>query len=154
MGPVIEDKLAVTVGAHYQGTSVDDTRFYVFAVPAEGVSLERLDAAIDAVIARAARGVPESDVQRAINRLVAEAIYAQDNQATLARWYGSSLAAGLSLEDVAQWSERIEAVRAEDVKKAVRWLDKRRGVTGFLLPARAEASSTTANADKTASVAL
>jgi len=151
---VIEDKLAVTVGAHYQGTSVDDTRFYVFAVPAEGVSLERLDAAIDAVIARAARGVPESDVQRAKNRLVAEAIYAQDNQATLARWYGSSLAAGLSLEDVAQWSERIEAVRAEDVKKAVRWLDKRRGVTGFLLPARAEASSAPANADKTASVAL
>ena len=146
---VIEDKLAVTAGAHYQGTSVDDTRFYVYAVPAPGVSLERLDAAIDAVIARAAQGVQEADVQRAKTRLVAEAIYAQDNQATLARWYGASLAAGLGLEDVAQWPERIEAVRAADVQNAVRWLDKRRGVTGFLLPAEAEAASATASADKT-----
>ena len=132
------DKLAVAAGAHYQGTAVDDTRFYVFAVPAPGVTLERLDAAIDAVIATSPRdGVEEADVQRAKTRLVADAIYAQDNQATLARWYGASLAAGLRLEDVAQWPERIEAVSAEDVKKAARWLDKRRGVTGFLLPAEA-----------------
>ena len=90
---VMEDKIAVTAGAHYQGTSVDDTRFYVFAVPAPGVSLERLDAAIDAVIAGAAHGVQAADVRRAKTRLVADAIYAQDNQATLARWYGASLAA-------------------------------------------------------------
>jgi zinc protease len=138
---VMEDKLAVAAGAHYQGTAVDDTRFYVFAIPAPGVSLERLDAAIDAVIARvAARGVDEADFLRAKTRLVAEAIYAQDNQATLARWYGASLATGLKLEDVALWPERIEAVTAEDVKKAARWLDKRRSVTGFLLPAKAAAA--------------
>ncbi|HUI20961.1 MAG TPA: pitrilysin family protein [Methylocella sp.] len=151
---VIEDKLAVTAGAHYQGTSVDDTRFYVFAVPAPGVSLERLDDAVNTVIARAAEGVQEDDVQRAKNRLVAEAIYAQDNQATLARWYGSSLAAGLSLEDIAQWPERIGAVSVEDVKKAVRWLDKRHSVTGFLLPARAEAHFPMTSADDATSLAL
>ncbi len=151
---VMEDKIAVTAGAHYQGTSVDDTRFYVFAVPAPGVSLERLDAAIDAVIAGAAHGVQAADVRRAKTRLVADAIYAQDNQATLARWYGASLAANLRLEDVAQWPERIEAVSAADVQKATRWLDKRRSVTGFLLPAEAPASSPTASSEKTASLAL
>ena len=151
---VMEDKIAVTAGAHYQGTSVDDTRFYVFAVPAPGVSLERLDAAIDAVIAGAAHGVQAADVRRAKTRLVADAIYAQDNQATLARWYGASLAAELRLEDVAQWPERIEAVSAADVQKATRWLDKRRSVTGFLLPAEAQASSATASLEKTASLAL
>jgi zinc protease len=151
---VIDEKLAVMAGAHYQGTSVDDTRFYVYAVPAQGVSLERLDAAIDAVIARAAQTVSEADVQRAKTRLVAEAIYAQDNQATLARWYGASLAAGLRLEDVAQWPARIEAVGAEDVKKAVRWLDKRRGVTGYLLPAETEGAPATASVDSIESIAL
>jgi len=151
---VIEDKLAVTAGAHYQGTSVDDTRFYVYAVPAPGVSLERLDAAIDRVIARAAQGVDAADVQRAKTRLIADAIYAQDNQATLARWYGSSLAAGLGLEDVAQWPERIEAVSAVDVQNAVHWLDKRRSVTGFLLPAEAAAPSATVSREKAASPAL
>jgi len=118
------------------------------------VSLERLDAAIDAVIAGAAHGVQAADVRRAKTRLVADAIYAQDNQATLARWYGSSLAAGLGLEDVAQWPERIEAVSSADVQKATRWLDKRRSVTGFLLPAEAPASSATASSEKTASLAL
>ena len=151
---VMEDKIAVTAGAHYQGTSVDDTRFYVFAVPAPGVSLERLDAAIDAVIADAAHGVQAADVRRAKTRLVADAIYAQDNQATLARWYGASLAADLRLEDVAQWPERIEAVSAADVQKATRWLDKRRSVTGFLLPAEPPASSATASLEETASLAL
>lgn len=151
---VIEEKLAVTAGAHYQGTSVDDTRFYVFAVPAPGVSLERLATGIDAVIASAAANIPETDLRRAKNRLVAEAIYAQDNQATLARWYGSSLAAGLMLEDVAQWPERIEAVSPADVQNAVRWLDKKRSVTGFLLPAEAPASTMTENADEMATATL
>ncbi len=134
---VMDGKLAVSAGAHYQGTAVDDTRFYVFAVPAKDVSLAAIDAAIDAVIARvAAQGVTEPELRRAKTRLVAEAVYAQDSQAALAHWYGASLAAGISLESVAQWPERIEAVKPDDVRKAALWLDKRRSVTGFLLPAQ------------------
>ncbi len=145
---VMDEKIAVAAGAHYQGTAVDDTRFYVFAVPAPGVTLERLDGAIDAIIARVAEhGVNEADFQRAKTRLVAEAIYAQDNQATLARWYGASLATGLTIADVVHWPERIEAVTAEDVKKAALWLDKRRSVTGFLLPAQIPGGSAETDAD-------
>ncbi len=133
---VVDEKIAVAAGAHYQGTAVDDTRFYVFSMPAPGVSLEELDEAIERVIDKVATdGVDPADLARAKTRLVAEAIYAQDNQATLARWYGASLATGLDLEDVAHWPERIEAVTAEDVQKAARRLDRTHGVTGFLLPA-------------------
>ena len=39
-------------------------------------------------------------------------------------------------------------------QKATRWLDKRRSVTGFLLPAEASASSATASLEETASLAL
>ncbi len=133
---VLERKIAVSAGAHYQGTAVDDTRFYVYAVPSPGIALETVDAAIDEVIAGvAARGIDEADLRRAKTRLVAETIYAQDSQAALARWYGASLAAGLALNDVVEWPLRIEAVTLDDVKKAALWLDKRRSVTGFLLPA-------------------
>ena len=143
---VMDGKLAVSAGAQYQGTAVDDTRFYAFAVPAPGVGLAAIDTAIDAVIARVAtQGVNEPELRRAKTRLVAEAVYAQDNQATLARWYGASLAVGLGLEDVAQWPERIEAVTPDDVKKAALWLDKRRSVTGFLLPAESCPASTGAD---------
>jgi len=67
-------------------------------------------------------------------RLIAEAIYAQDNQATMARWYGSALTTGMTLEDVRRWPDRIEAVTADDVRRAAAaWLVKERAVTGFLL---------------------
>ncbi len=144
---VMEQKIAVAAGAHYQGTAVDDTRFYVYALPAPGVSLERLEAAIDAIIAEvAAHGVDEADFRRAKTRLVADAVYAQDSQAALARWYGAALATGLSIADVAAWPARIEAVTLDDVKQAARWLDKKRSVTGFLLPANDEGAAETAAA--------
>jgi zinc protease len=54
------------------------------------------------------------------------------------------LAIGLQLEDIAKWPDRIDAVTAEDVKKAARWLEKRRGVTGFLLPMAHEAPAAAA----------
>ncbi len=140
---VMDEKIAVAAGAHYQGTAVDDTRFYVFSIPAPGVTLEELDDAIERVITKvAAVGVDPADLARAKARLVAEAIYAQDNQATLARWYGASLATGLDLEDVARWPERIEAVGAEDVRKAAARLDRTHGVTGFLRPAATPEAAT------------
>ncbi len=40
---------------------------------------------IDEVVAK---GVTADEPERAKNRLIADAVYAQDNQATLARWYG------------------------------------------------------------------
>jgi zinc protease len=139
---VIERKLAVAVGAYYMGTSLDMTRLWVYAMPTPDTKLEDLDRALDAVIARIAdHPVDEADLQRARTRLVADAIYAQDNQASLARWYGASLATGLTIDDIARWPERVEAVTADDVRSAARrWLDKRRAVTGFLLP-EAEAAA-------------
>lgn len=136
---VVEDKLAVGAGAYYLGSAVDDTRLWVYATPAPGVSLEELDEAIDGVLKRFAETpVDPAHLQRAKTRLVADAIYAQDSQASLARWYGEALATGLTIEDVIAWPERMEAVTAEDVSAAARkWLDKRRAVTGFLLPADA-----------------
>lgn len=133
---VLERKIAVAAGAYYMGTSFDDTRFYVWAIPAEGVTLEALDAALDVVIAAVSTTLADpGDLQRAKTLLVADAVYAQDNQASLARWYGAALTTGLTPHDVARWPERIEAVAAEAVRDAAAtWLTKRRSVTGFLLP--------------------
>ena len=79
-------------------------------------------------------GVDAADMVRAKTRLVADAVYAQDNQATLARWYGAALAVGMSIADVAAWPARIEAATAEEVRDAARLLGRNRAVTGFLLP--------------------
>lgn len=133
---VMGDRLAVSAGAHYWGTALDETRFFLYAVPAPGVSLETLDAAVDKIVRQlVAVGVEEGDIARAKTRLIAEAIYARDSQMQLANWYGASLTTGLSLADIRAWPDRIEAVTAADVAAVLPLLDRRRGVSGYLLEA-------------------
>ncbi|MGO9428151.1 M16 family metallopeptidase [Rhodoblastus sp.] len=137
---VLEQKKAVMAGAYYFADALDESRFFLYAMPAEGISLEDLESAIDAVLADVARdGVNAEDVARASTRLIADAVYAQDNQASLARWFGAALANGETVDDVLSWSDRIEAVTVDDVAKAMKWLDRRRSVTGYLLKEEAEA---------------
>ena len=68
--------------------------------------------------------------------LIAETGFARDNQASLARIFGSSLAVGETVEDVLRWPERIEQVGREAVLAAASaYLRADRSVTGLLLPA-------------------
>ena len=65
---------------------------------------------------------------------MAETVYAQDNQATLARWFGGGMTVGLTVEQIKSWPDRVKLVTTDQVRDAARqWLDKRRSVTGFLV---------------------
>ncbi len=132
---VIEQHLATNAGGWYQGTALDETRFGVYASPLPGVAFATIEAAIDAVIAEIAEhGIAAEELERAKTRLIADAVYAQDNQATMARWYGAALTTGATVEQVASWPKRVHVVTADAVRDAARtWLDKRRSVTGYLV---------------------
>jgi zinc protease len=132
---VIDKSLAVSAGAGYQGTSLDATQFTISVAPKPGVEFTQVEQAVDRVIADVGQNtIPAEDLERVKTQLIAEAIYAQDNQATLARWYGAALTIGLSVEDIRSWPDRIRAVTAEQVSAAARkWLDKKRSVTGYLI---------------------
>lgn len=132
---VVDRELAVGAGGWYSGTALDATQFGMYGSPKPGVTLEQLENAIDAVIDDViAKGVTAEEVDLAKNRLIADAIYAQDNQATMARWYGAALTTGSTVESVQSWPDRIRAVTADAVNTAAKvWLDKRRSVTGYLI---------------------
>jgi len=132
---VVDHPLAVSASASYQGTAVDPTQFIIAAAPKPGVNFEQLEQAIDAVLAEIVQnGVSAEMLERAKTQLVAEAIYAQDSQATLARWYGAALTVGLSIDDVADWPRRVRAVTSTQVRDAARtWLERKRSVTGYLV---------------------
>ena len=75
------------------------------------MSFAQVEQVIDEVIAKIADNPASSeDLERVKTQLIAEAIYAQDNQATMARWYGGALTTGLSIEDIRSWPDRIRAV--------------------------------------------
>ncbi len=132
---VVDRELAVSAGGWYNGTSLDASQFSVSGSPKPGVTLEQLEGAIDAVIDDVvAKGVTPDEVERAKNRLIADAIYAQDSQATMARWYGAALTTGSTVQSVQSWPDRTRAVTADAVNAAAKaWLDKRRSVTGYLI---------------------
>ena len=132
---VVDRPLAVSAGASYQGTALDDTQFTIAASPKPGVEFADVEKVIDGVIAEVAqKAVSAADLERVKTQLIAEAIYAQDNQAALARWYGAAITVGLGVDVIRSWPDRIRAVTAEQVRNAARkWLDKKRSVTGYLI---------------------
>jgi zinc protease len=132
---VVDRPLAVSASAGYQGTSLDATQFVIAASPKPGVDFAQIEQVFDSVIADVAQNpVRAEDLERVKTQLIAEAIYAQDNQATLARWYGAALTSGLSVEDIRNWPDRIRAVTADQIREAAqKWLDKKRSVTGYLI---------------------
>jgi zinc protease len=114
---------------------LDLSKFAIGGSPRPGVTLTQLEAETDAIVVEViAKGVTAEELERAKTRLIADAVYALDNQASMARWYGTALTTGASVNDVKNWPDRIRAVTAEQVQDAARqWLDKRRSVTGYLV---------------------
>jgi zinc protease len=131
---VMERSIAVNAGSWYMTSAMEDTRFSVYAVPAQGVSLETLEDAVDEVLKTALSDAFDADsVERAKTRLVAETIYSTDSQSSLARIYGSALAIGETIEEVQRWPFEIEAVLKADLAAAAeQYLIPRRSVTGYL----------------------
>jgi zinc protease len=133
---VEEQRIAVAAGASASTSGLGGGSVSISATPAEGVSLERLEAAIDAVLADyLANGPTDAEFRRAKSSLSAAAVYARDSQEGLANMYGASLAQGESIEDVVNWSNDIEAVTRDDVIALARaTFDLDASVTGWLLP--------------------
>ena len=151
---VVENHLASSAGGYYGGSGLDSTKIAVYAVPADGVALDKVEAAIDAVLVEVkANGVTQAELDRAKSGYIAEYVYESDNQSTLARRYGWGLVVGRTIADIDAWPDRIGKVTTDDIKKAAAtYLDVRRSVTGTLLPvapdSEVDASAKPAAADQ------
>ncbi len=132
---VLEEQLATSAGGWYQSDSWDDTKLMLYATPRDGVTLDQVRTAIDQLVTDlATNGPTEAEVMRAKKKVVADAVHAQDSQASLARIFGAALATGSTVEKVQTWPSRIYAVDVAAVKAvAQKYLTPERGVTGLLV---------------------
>jgi zinc protease len=133
---VVDRELAVSAGAGFSPQVRGPATLTVYAVPRPGVSLDDLQAAVDAVLADAiANGLPAADVDRVKARIVADADYARDSLSAAAHSLGAALAAGRTVDDVETWPERIAAVTLDQANAALAAaLNVDQSVTARLLP--------------------
>ncbi|HLQ18777.1 MAG TPA: pitrilysin family protein [Tabrizicola sp.] len=129
-----DSKTAVFTSAFYDGTSIDDGTFGMVVMPAQGVSLQDAEAALDKVLEDfLAKGPDPAALERIRTQVRASEIYARDDVESLANRYGRELSVGLTMTDIDTWDEALSAVTAEDVMAAAKKvLDRRNAVTGWL----------------------
>ena len=130
-----DNPTAVWTGAFYNGKSLDKTTFDMIVVPSDGVSLSQAEAALDeALAAFLERGVDMEQLERIKMQLRASQIYARDNVDGIGQRYGSALAIGLTVQDVQDWPDVLQAVTADDIMQAARDLFREESsVTGWLM---------------------
>jgi zinc protease len=140
---VVEEKLASSAGGWYSGLGLDSGSIGLYAVAAQDVGLDKVEAGIDRVLHEMRENpVSADELERAKKAFVADFIYESDSQSALARRYGEGLVLGLTIQQINDWPQAIAKVTAEDIKRvAAQYLDLRSSVTGTLLPVPAEAES-------------
>ncbi|MGF1475609.1 MAG: M16 family metallopeptidase [Geminicoccaceae bacterium] len=147
---VVDKAMATGAGSFYRGSSFDETTFRIYASPRAGGDLGELEQAVDEVLDRALKeGVTEEEVERIKKRLRASAIYARDSLSGSIRVIGRALAAGLEIEDVEEWPERLEKITADMVNETARELiQPGASVTGYLKTAEAPANGVEAHGEE------
>ncbi len=130
-----EQQKVVYTGAFYRGVSLDDTTFDLIVVPAQGVSLQEAEDAMDQAVADfIAEGVNDEDLERIKMQLRASQTYARDNVDGIGNRYGRALTSGLTVEDVQAWPDVLQAVTGEEIIAAAREvLQPETSVTGWLM---------------------
>lgn len=130
------ENIALNAGAYYSDVSLDPRSFGLYLVPKPGVPLAEAEARLDALLADfIAEGPDPAALERAKTRAAADEIYARDNQQARANEIGAALISGLTLEDVAEWPDLIQAVTPEDVRDAARAVFvPEASVTGWMMP--------------------
>ena len=132
---VVEQKIAASAGAWYDGETRGPGVFSFFATPLPGKSILDVERAMEKLIGDLIeKGVSEEEVSMAVTRLQDAAIFARDGLYGPAVILGRALAIGLSVDYVEQWPQRLASVTNDDVNRVIRMVFGRPGsVTGLLL---------------------
>lgn len=139
---VRNQKIATSISVHYDDWFEGPSSVTIIAEPAQSITMEQLELALDQALARALSATPNAkDISRAKTLLKAETIYAQDGLSPLAHVIGQLYMLGRDERVFYHWSATLDAVTPEQLLQAAKAvMVPSRQVTGLLLPTHTEAS--------------
>lgn len=131
---VVEKKIATMAGTDYDGVTFGPGNFDVFAIPANGVSIADLKAAINEEIKTIIeKGVDDAELESAKKSLIAEQTYAHEGLQSLGVLAGQLSVIDIDPDFITTFPDRINAVDADEVRKAAeRIFNDETSVTGVL----------------------
>ncbi len=110
-------KIAVSAGAGYDATVRGEALFVVSGTPAEGRSVDELEAALRAEIARVANeGVASQELERVRAQLIAAQVFKRDSMMAQAMEIGRMESAGVSWRDIDALIGKLRSVTAAEVQ--------------------------------------
>lgn len=138
---VMEQKIATGANFSYDGMALSDGAGWLSAVPAEGVSLDIVEKALEKELRLLIeKGVTDQELSEAKARMKDSAAFALDSLSGPAMNVGRALASGLSLDNVEYWPYEIDKVTKAQIQAvAARYLNpddiqQRPFISGYLLP--------------------
>jgi zinc protease len=133
---VMEQKIAVSVAAGYNGYALGSGDFTVHAVPAQGVTPERIEQAVEREIERLKTELVTKDELTTAQTLYnASLIYERDGLQGMNYTVGSLMAVGLPADYILHVGEAVNRVTPEEIRTASQQVLIPSGsVTGVLLP--------------------
>ncbi|MEL6586780.1 MAG: pitrilysin family protein [Pseudomonadota bacterium] len=139
-----EEGVALYTSAFYSGTSYDDTTFGLIVIPTPGRTLEEAEADLDRMIVKVLEdGIDEAQLERIKVQVRASEIYGRDSLQGRARTYGVALTSGLTVQDVQDWPDILDAVTEDDILRVAREvLTLETSVTGYLTRPEADVEAT------------
>lgn len=138
---VEEQKIAVNAGTFAWTGLHDNGPAVIYATPSPGVTMEELEAAVAAEVAKQLEaGFSDADIKRVRNSKAAQSIYARDSQQNMANLFGGWLAIGGELDDLMTYSDDIRSVTTEQALDAARsvFAEGNNFIEAQLLPAEGE----------------
>ena len=119
---LVKDKrIAVSIGAGYEGTSRGPSMFYLEGTPAEGKTVSELEKALKAEVERIQKeGVTEAELNRVKAQVIAGDVYQRDSIFYQAMQLGELATLGMPLDLLDKRVAKLKAVTAEQVREAAK----------------------------------
>lgn len=113
--------IAASAGAGYGGFSLGDTLFYFSGVPAEGYSIEQLEAAFNEQIEKLQTELADpEELERVKAQIISGIVYQQDSISSQANQIGRMEAIGRSWQEADAMVEKLSAITPEQIQAAAR----------------------------------
>jgi zinc protease len=139
---VVEKKIATSVSMSYDGNSINDSKMWIYGLPAKNVTLEELENAIDYELRKVIEnGVSEDELKRAKIKMQNDAIFARDSITGPAMIFGRALVTGSAIDDIEYWAHNVNNVTTEQILEAAKEyinpenINGRPQVSAYFLPA-------------------